>query len=75
MSDSRRKPGVKPLGVVQYPALLWPHQLKAIRDAGPRKGNAYLRDLIDFGLEHQSLFFAWLTARGESAAPGQEQPQ
>ena len=71
MSDSGKKRGPVPQ-FHPYPAMLWPHQIKKIRAAGPRKGNAFLRDLIDFGLEHQSLFFAWLTARGENATPRQE---
>lgn len=66
MSDTPKKPGPAPQ-FKAYPALLTPDQIKELRSAGPRNGNGYLRDLIDFGIAHRPLFFAWVTARGNIA--------
>lgn len=73
MSDSRKKPG-PPREFSQYPALLRADQIAEIRTAGPRNGNKYLRDLIDFSLAHKQLFFTWFTARRKNTTNGQDQP-
>ena len=66
MSDSPRKPG--PVAQFQpYPALLRPDQIKELRSVGKRKGNTYLRDLIDFGIAHRDLFLHYIATRSNNA--------
>ena len=71
MSFTPKKPGPEPQ-FKPYPALLRPDQITELRSAGHRKGNAYLRDLIDFGINHRTLFFAWIAARGNIVTNDQE---
>jgi hypothetical protein len=66
MMDKPKRPGPVPQ-YEPYPALLRPDQIAELRSAGPRRGNAYLRDLIDFGIAHRPLFLTWLTTRGTIA--------
>jgi hypothetical protein len=71
MSDTPKKPGPVPQ-FEPYPALLRPDQIAEIRSAGARQGNAFLRNLIDFGIAHRPLFLTWIATRGEIATEGQK---
>jgi hypothetical protein len=71
MSFTSKKPGPAPQ-FKPYPALLRPDQITELRSAGERKGNGYLRDMIDFAVAHRPLFFAWITTRGKIVTNDQE---
>lgn len=71
MTINSKKPGPAPQ-FKPYPALLRPDQIKELRSAGDRKGNGFLRDLVDFGITHRPLFLTWITTRGTIATGDQE---
>jgi len=76
MNDYPGKPGRKPLGLKQWPGLLFPDQIAALREEGETRGkgqgNAVLRDVIDFWRDHRLQYRAWLAAR--AASPREQQP-
>lgn len=74
MSDTPKKPGPVPQ-FKPYPALLRPDQIEKLRSAGPRKGNEYLRDLIDFGLNYHAVFLTFIATRRTITTHDQEPTQ
>ncbi len=70
MIHTPSKRGRKPLGFKQWPTLLRPDQIEILRttaedERGHYQGNALMRDVVDFWIEHQSLFLTWLAKRGK----------
>ena len=69
MIQSPKKPGRKPQGYKVWTAQLRPDQYKTLQTAadarGIYQGNGVLRDVVDFWIEHQSLFLTWLANRGK----------
>lgn len=63
MSKTPKKRGPKPQGLQPYTALLTEAQVKLIHDQGPRQGNQFIRDVIDFTVAHYSLFLTWVATR------------
>ncbi len=70
MNQAPNKPGRKPQGFQQWPTLLRPDQIEILRttaedERGHYQGNALMRDVVDFWIEHQTLFLTWLAKRSK----------
>lgn len=62
MSNSPKRRGPKPQ-FYPYAARLTKDQIDLLHQQGPRKGNAFIRDAIDFTVAHYSLFLTWIATR------------
>jgi len=70
MIQAHKKPGRKPQGFKVWTALLRPDQIAILQSTaadmrGRYQGNALMRDVVDFWIEHQNLFLTWLANRGK----------